>query len=305
MASGFSGSQAADLDVLVCGSLNVDLISRVPHLPATGETLAARELLRLPGGKGLNQAVAAARQQARVAMLGATGDDDGAVMLRGVLRDEGVVDNGVSTLKDFATGMALVHVADDAENVIVTHAGANAAVTAELIRQAMVPAKVYLAQLEVPVAALTCFFEQARLRGGCRILNAAPATTEAHSLLEQIDILVVNEGELRAFCDAETLTDAARRLLNDTLQTVIVTLGARGALRIDARAQSALPAAVVEAVDTTGAGDCFCGVLAAAVADGLSLTEAAARAVTAATEAVQAVGAMTAMPRRRDQAKGR
>lgn len=292
-----SSSTSADLvDVVVCGSLNLDLVSTVPHLPAPAETLAATRLLRLPGGKGLNQAVAAARQQARVAMLGATGDDAEAALLRQVMREENVTADGVASVKDLPTGLAIIHLADDAENSIVIHGGANAAVTAAAVARDFVPGKVYLAQLEVPIAALCQFFVQAR--GKVRLLNAAPALPAASVLFNEIEILIVNEGELRVFADNPSLADAARQLLTPTLHSVIVTLGAQGALWIHADAEVLVPAAQVEAIDTTGAGDCFCGVLAARLAEGGNMLPAIEAAVAAAGESVQSMGAIAAIPRR-------
>lgn len=285
------------VDVVVCGSLNLDLVSTVPHLPAPGETLAATQLLRLPGGKGLNQAVAAARQQARVAMLGATGDDAEAALLRQVLREENVTADGVASVKDLPTGLAIIHLADDAENSIVIHGGANTAVTAAAVARDFVPGQVYLAQLEVPIAALCQFFVQAR--GKVRILNAAPALPAARVLFKEIEILVVNEGELRVFADNPSLADAARQLLTPPLHSVIVTLGAQGALWIQADAERRVPAPRVEAIDTTGAGDCFCGVLAASLAEGSDMLSALEAAVAAASESVQSMGAIASMPRRR------
>ena len=287
---------ASLFDVVVCGSLNLDLVSTVPHLPNPGETLPATGLLRLPGGKGLNQAVAAARQCARVAMLGATGDDAEAALLRQVLREENVAAAAVATFKDLPTGLAIIHLADDAENAIVIHGGANAALTAAEVEQSFVPGKVHLAQLEVPMDAVSRFLTQAR--GRIRILNAAPALPDASVLFKELEILIVNEGELRVFADGPSLADAARQLLTPTLHSVIVTLGARGAMWIHADAEVYVPAARVEAIDTTGAGDCFCGVLAARLAEGSEMLPAIEAAVAAAGESVQSLGAIAAMPRR-------
>ena len=298
-----SSSSTTDLfDVVVCGSLNLDLVSTVSHLPRPGETLAATQLLRLPGGKGLNQAVAAARQNARVAMLGATGNDADADILREVLRDERVMDTGVSRLAAVPTGLALIHLAEDAENSIVIHGGANAAVTAAEVARNFVPGKVYLAQLEVPIEAVSQFFVQAR--GKVRILNAAPALPAATMLFREIEILIVNEGELRVFTGNPSLVEAARQLLTPTLHSVIVTLGARGALWINSHTEIHVPAALVEAIDSTGAGDCFCGVLAARLAEGSDMLSALEAAVAAASKSVQSLGAIASMPRRAGPSNG-
>ena len=294
-------------DVLVCGSLNLDLVSQVPHLPQPGETLAATALARLPGGKGLNQAVAAARQGAKVAMLGAMGADPEGQLLRAVLEAEQIAHQSVVT-RDDPTGLALINVAAHGENAIVIHGGANRALSAPQVQAAMQPAQVYLAQLEVPLDALHEFFGAAPQQGSLRILNAAPATGDAIALLTQIDLLIVNAIELQQLANQHTentgallgedCAPLARRLLTNSLRTVIVTLGAQGARVIDADHDTPIPAPSVSVVDTTGAGDCFCGVLAAALAEGDPLIAAATRAVNAASEAVQALGAIAAMPRR-------
>ena len=294
-------------DLLVCGSLNLDLVSQVPHLPQPGETLAATALARLPGGKGLNQAVAAARYGAKVAMLGALGADSEGQMLRAVLEAEGIMHEGVATL-DHPTGLALINVAAQGDNAIVIHGGANRVLSALQVQAAMRPARVYLAQLEVPLDALQVFFGTTPQQSSLRILNAAPATNDAIALLTQIDLLIVNEIELQQLANPHTEhTDTllgedcaplARRLLTHSLRTVIVTLGAQGARVIDADHDTPIAAPPVSVVDTTGAGDCFCGVLAAALAEGVPLIAAATRAVNAASQAVQALGAIAAMPRR-------
>lgn len=298
----------AAFDVLVCGSLNLDLVSFVPRLPNPGETLPATALARLPGGKGLNQAVAAARQGAQVALIGATGLDAQGAELRDVLRQEGISHEGVQGFSQTPTGLAVIQVAADAENTIVIHSGANAALTAADVRACIEPARVYLAQLETPIATLHEFFDHARKWGALRVLNAAPAVSIAMTLFDAIDVLIVNEGELRTFACAEPFrakiaedvqdeVALARRLLNDQLQTVIVTLGARGARVIDLHNEILIPAEQVTAVDTTGAGDCFCGVFATALSQGMSLHAAVQRAVSAATVSTLSPGAIAAMPR--------
>jgi len=298
-------------DVLVCGSLNLDLVSQVPYLPAAGETLPASHLSRLPGGKGLNQAVAAARQGACVTLLGATGQDADAALLRHVMDQEGLSQHTVRALEHVPTGLAVIHVADDAENVIVIHGGANRAVTAAQISADMAAAKVYLAQLEVPIEALQVFFGEARQRGGVCMLNAAPAEPAAIQLLKDIDILIVNETELRMLVSyvAPSVTESthpdgddaslARHLIDGSLHTVIVTVGERGAWMIDKDTATRVPAPAVKAVDTTGAGDCFCGVLAAALAEHRPIADAVQCAVAAAAESVQSIGAISALPSRR------
>lgn len=295
--------------IFVCGSLNMDLVARVPALPRPGETVAGHGLQRLPGGKGLNQAVAAARMGARVAMIGARGADDDGDTLVGLLAQEGVDtrhvlrrDVGSGGASAMHTGLAQVMVADDGENAIIVHGGANATLTpdeacAALASVASSPATsaaaaatIAVAQLEVPPATVAAFFEAARARGMRTLLNTAPAVPGTAHLLALADIVVLNETELAHY----TIVDSAALAV---VPTLIVTLGAQGARVVTAVGTTHHPAPSVRVVDTTGAGDCFCGVLAAMLARGLDLDAAVSRAVAAASLAVTRVGAAPSMPR--------
>lgn len=308
------GAAPPMIDIAVCGSLNMDLVARVATLPRPGETVAGRGLRRLPGGKGLNQAVAAARMGARVAMIGARGDDADGATLTALLTAEGIDVRGlcVRALGDASTGhtgLAQVLVADDGENTIVVHGGANATLTPAEVRAALSAAwpdegtarveRVAVAQLETPPATVAAFFEAARARGARTLLNTAPALPGTQGLLALADVVVLNETEL-AHCAGAVTEDpaaAARGLISRPQQTIIVTLGAQGAVVITADAVMRHAAPTVAVVDTTGAGDCFCGVLAASLARGLDLDAAVPRAVAAASLAVTRVGAAPSMPR--------
>ena len=302
------------MDVVVCGSLNMDLVARVATLPRPGETVAGRGLQRLPGGKGLNQAVAAARMGAKVAMIGARGDDADGATLEGLLAAEGIDTCGVLRRRPDAdsattavhTGLAQVMVADDGENAIIVHGGANASLTPDEVRTALAAlphAGVAIAQLETPPATVAAFLGAARARGMRTLLNTAPALPDTRDLLALADIVVLNETELAHYAGAPSpaVGDAyaalARRLLDRADQTIIVTLGAQGALCVTADEESHLAAPRVEVRDTTGAGDCFCGVLAAMSAQGYALAQALPQAVKAASLAVTRVGAAPSMPR--------
>lgn len=306
-------------DVVVCGSLNMDLVARVATLPRPGETVAGRGLQRLPGGKGLNQAVAAARMGAKVAMIGARGDDTDGAALAALLAGESVDtryilrrDVGSSGAPAMHTGLAQVLVADDGENAIVVHGGANTTLAPDEARAALAAvlpvgasdvagpsSPVAVAQLETPPATVAAFFEAARSRGARTLLNTAPALPGTHDLLALADIVVLNETELAHYAGAVTVDPAAaaRRLISRPQQTIIVTLGAQGALVVTADAVMRHAAPTVAVVDTTGAGDCFCGVLAASLAQGHDLAAAVPRAVAAASCAVTRVGAAPSMPR--------
>lgn len=310
-------------EVVVCGSLNMDLVARVDHLPRPGETVAGRSLQRLPGGKGLNQAVAAARMGAATAMIGACGDDQDGEALTALLQAEGIDARGVQRRDSHAapsahTGLAQVMVAADGENSIVVHGGANATLTAGEVRAAFAaltstpgsaPVKIALAQLETPPSAVAAFFEAARASGALAVLNPAPALDTALPLLFEADVVVLNRIELAILsaaaaheAGAEGIrfarpVDAAVVLLQGRCRAVIVTLGAEGAWLVTVDDVQHFPAPAVTVVDTTGAGDCFCGVLAAGLAGGLALEPAVARAVEAASLAVTREGAAVSMPR--------
>jgi len=310
------------VDVIVCGSLNMDLVACVAALPRPGETVAGYGLQRLPGGKGLNQAVAAARMGARVAMIGARGDDADGATLEALLAAEGVDTRGILQRRADAgaaasavhTGLAQVMVADDGENAIIVHGGANATLTPGEVRTALAAlphAGVAVAQLETPPDTVAAFFEAARTRGMRTLLNTAPALPDTRDLLALADIVVLNETELAQYAVAssgasgdaggeprslEAYAALARRLLDRPDQTIIVTLGEQGALCVTADGVIPHPAPQVKVVDTTGAGDCFCGVLAALLAKGHALAQALPYAVRAASLAVTRVGAAPSMP---------
>lgn len=291
-------------DVAVCGSLNMDLLARVASLPARGETVLAESLDRWPGGKGLNQAIAAARLGARTAMQGAVGSDPEGDVLRALLQAAGIGTRGVLRSESRATGLAQVWVSTSGENSIVVHPGANAALGAAEVSRHLPTAAVYLAQCEIPAAAVVAFFEGARKVGGVRILNLAPVPADAAALLALADVIVLNELELDATVEQTAPGDSmptgiaarARRVLSSPTQTVIVTRGAAGAEIVTPTETFHVAARRVPVVDTTGAGDCFCGALAAAMASGQALRAAAQRATLAASIAVGRPGAAPSMP---------
>ena len=258
------------MSVCVFGSLNLDRVVRVAALPRAGETVAAQASFDAPGGKGANQAVAAARAGAVTRMFGAVGDDASGAALRDRLQVEGVDVHGVSVVPGAATGTAFVTVSAEGENHIVVAANANASAAAPG-PASLASCRVALAQLETPIAAVTAFFEAAAAVGAIRLLNAAPAAIEARTLFDAADILILNEIELATFLGEDGAVvdpSAARRLLGRPGQRAVVTLGVRGAAMIDAFSAIHVEARhVAEVVDTTGAGDAFCGTLAAMIAE--------------------------------------
>ena len=254
----------------------------------------------LPGGKGANQAAAAAALGADVAMVGRVGADGAADVVVADLRERGVDVTGVATSDDRPTGTATVAVeAGTGENLIVVAPGANAEVSAEDVRvDAVAGAQVLLVQLEIPLAAVTAAIAHT---DGIVVLNPAPPTDLPPDLLAQVDVLVPNERELARLAGRESdgSTDSLAALARTvTDRDVVVTLGARGALVVPADGAAELVAAPeVEAVDTTGAGDCFCGALAVALAAGTPLIEAARLACAAAATSTTGEGARGALPR--------
>lgn len=301
--------------VVVVGSANVDLVVPVPRHPGPGETVLGGDLVRTAGGKGANQAVAAARAGgARTTFVAALGHDDAAELLLGSLRSAGV-DTTTVLRTDAATGTALIVVSPDGENAIVVAPGANGRLVLDPASTArLAEADVVLAQLEVPLGTV---IDAARARrvGSLMVLNAAPSRALPADLWAELDVLVVNEHEARdlagsgappadhAATSAAATSDAgagevalARQLLA-RVPAVVVTLGARGCLVAErGRPVVQVQAPRVTPVDTTGAGDTFCGVLAAHLARGAALADAARAAVVAGALAVTRRGAQDAVP---------
>jgi ribokinase len=292
--------------VVVFGSLNMDLVARVPRMPAAGETLAGHGFLQNPGGKGANQAVACARQGAQVAMVGCVGDDGFAAQLRASLLDQGVDVSGVRDVPGQPTGVAVILVDDAAQNCIAVIPGANAhlgAEAADAMRPQLDEAGLLLLQLEVPMPSVLRAAQAARHRG-CRVLlNTAPAQALPDALWPLLDILVLNETEAAMYCGlpsvgAEDAEDAVALLRRRGPRVVLVTLGAEGVAWGDPQGTGRVAAPKVQAVDTTAAGDTFIGALAARLVEGASLEQAVRHAVHAAALCVTRPGAQAAMPTR-------
>jgi ribokinase len=278
------------MSVCVLGSINLDIVCRVAELPAPGETVSALSLARHAGGKGANQAVASARWGAATSLIGAVGRDDAADFLLNNLASAGVTLDAIAHLDGAPTGQAYINVSDAGENMIVVIGGANLEVTADQFGETdLAKHRVFLSQLETPVSAIEAFFRRGR---GVRVLNAAPAALEARTLFPSADVLVVNETELARFSGVEGDIDgAARALISRPDQHVVVTLGAAGVRVVGAETIHAVQARPATVVDTTGAGDCFCGVMAAALSEGAALHEAVDFANAAAAVSTEHVGA--------------
>lgn len=286
--------------VFVVGSINQDFVLRLERRPEPGETVTDAELTLLPGGKGANQTVAAARLGADVAMLGRVGEDAFGTALVENLKQNGADTTHVGATPDAPTGSAFITVTPDGENAIVVSPGANRSFgpaevegAAEDLRRS----RVLVAQLEVPVEAVGRAAEIVAEAGGRFLLNLAPAREVPAALLHLCDPLVVNRGEAAFLLGGEwEPEEAARRLLELGPRSAMVTLGAKGAVLATPEGTERFPAPRVEAVDTTGAGDAFVGALAARLAAGDRLTEAVAYAVKAGAFAVTKEGAQGALP---------
>ncbi|MGH8861470.1 MAG: PfkB family carbohydrate kinase [Jatrophihabitantaceae bacterium] len=285
--------------VTVVGSLNLDLVVGVPALPGRGETVVGTSVQELPGGKGANQAAAAAALSSSVAMIGRVGDDSAGRWLVEELVARGVA-SSVHVTAGVPTGTATVAVEDGSgENLIVVAPGANGAVTPDDVRIDVVrDAAVVLVQLEIPLDAVDAALSHA---GGLAVLNPAPPCALPATLLSRVDVLVPNEWELARLASVAPIRRSTGELIplarSVTPGDVVVTMGARGALVVPrSGAPSVVPPPAVDVVDTTGAGDCFCGALCVALAGGVSLVDAARYAVTAAALSTAGVGARGGLP---------
>lgn len=290
--------------VIVVGSVNMDIVTRTDKLPDTGETVAARSVEYLPGGKGLNQAVAAAKIGTSVVLAGCLGSDSFADELASFIRRHKI---DVSCLRrsEKNSGIALITVDERGQNTIVVAPGSNADVCPEDVKKLPVsPSDVVVCQFEIPPAAVAAAFAKARRYGARTILNPSPVCPIPEEIFRNTDILIVNETEL-AFLSRENvnentpagkIADAAEKLKTDTEQTVIVTLGSRGALVAGSKDMLFVDSYKVPAVDTVGAGDCFAGVFAAKLAEGKDVGESVKTAARAAAVCVTRKGAAPAMP---------
>ncbi|MET4169198.1 ribokinase [Bradyrhizobium sp. LA6.1] len=289
--------------VFIAGSINMDVVATADRHPKVGETVAGRQVLYFPGGKGANQAVAASRLGVKTTLIGRLGKDSFGAELRTFLGAQGIELGSVRDA-DTHSGTAIITVAAS-DNTIVVIPGSNALVGADDVADVpLAKGDVAVSQFEIPLPTIAAFFQRARSAGATTLLNPAPAQKMSAELLALVDILVLNETELGFLAgvelsdgdEAATIIDVARQLQAREDQTICVTLGKRGVLALAGREEFAVSGRAVKAVDTTGAGDCFVGALAAQLAEGVSLRTALAFANAAASISVQRMGAGPSMP---------
>jgi len=290
--------------VFVAGSINMDVVATADRHPKVGETVAGKAVLYFPGGKGANQAVAAAKLGAPTTLIGRLGTDAFGQQLRAFLAAQGVDLAFVKDTAEAHSGTALITIAE-ADNTIVVVPGANALVSAEdIAAPVLAKGDVAVSQFEIPLPTITAFFERARAVGATTILNPAPAIKFGQDLLGLVDVLILNESELgfltgtelRDTDDDARFIEAGRLLRTRPDQIVCVTLGRRGVLAMIDGNASVVPGRPVKAIDTTGAGDCLVGALASQLAGGKAIGDALAYANAAASICVQRMGAAPSMP---------
>lgn len=295
--------------IVVVGSINMDLVVRVPRLPRPGETLHAHDFQTIPGGKGANQAVAAARLGARVTMIGRIGDDSFGSSLKTGLANEGIDVEHVRTIAGCSSGLALIAVDQAGENSITVVAGANAALTPDDVRRhsdVIAEADMLLVQLEVPLETVTCAVELARSHGVRTILDPAPMPdVPMPGGLFEVDVFTPNQSEAACLTGIAPTDTGQQTLFIEGLRlrgarNIVLKQGARGAWLSTPEEETAVASFEVPVVDTTAAGDAFTAALAVGIGEKLSLADAVRFACAAGALATTRLGAQPAMPRRRE-----
>ncbi|HUW78282.1 MAG TPA: ribokinase [Candidatus Nanopelagicaceae bacterium] len=285
--------------VHVFGSLNVDQVAYVEQLPNPGQTIHGKNLIKVAGGKGLNQAVAAARAGATVSLIGSVGTDESGAWLAEIAALEGINIDSLERTPELSTGTAIIEVDKFGENSIVIISGANQSANPKLLRAD--PGDFVLAQLETPIESVVELFRSAKSAGATTILNPAPAADLPSELVSLTDFLIPNEHEARQIAGMDTDdvrgAEAAASLLQARgLTACVITLGSRGAIMVTADGSTIQPAFKVAPIDSTAAGDAFCGAFAAALARGKSIPNALEFAASAGALATTKIGAVPSIP---------
>lgn len=290
--------------ICVIGSANLDLIFRTQRLPQPGETLAGHSLQQCMGGKGANQAVAAARLGAHVTFVARVGNDAFGIQAVQAYQSDGIDTSFVHRDANLPTGTAAILVDDQAENCIIVVGGANQALTSQNIQNASLAieqADLVLCQLETPVQASIAAFRIARAAGVTTVLTPAPVASVTDELLSLCDVCVPNMTEVAALVNSSVQSRddaelAANLLRQRGVQRVVLTMGSKGALVVDETGATFIPPCNFKAIDTTGAGDAFTAALAVSLAEGFDIRGAARRASLVAALSVTRVGTQTSFP---------
>jgi ribokinase len=290
--------------VFVAGSINMDVVATADRHPRIGETVPGKEILYFPGGKGANQAVAAAKLGATTILVGRLGGDAFGRDLKTFLGNQGIDLSLVRETPEAHSGTAIITLANS-DNTIVVIPGANALITPDDVASVpLTKGDIAVSQFEIPLPSISAFYRRARAAGATTILNPAPAIEVSRELLDLVDILILNETEFgllakTELCDSDEparFIEASRALRGERDMIVCVTLGKRGVVALADGKQLVVKGRTVKAVDTTGAGDCFVGAVAALLADGQSIRNAIVYANVAASLSVQRIGAAPSMP---------
>lgn len=290
--------------IIVVGSSNTDMVLKVPRIPAPGETILGSDFFVIPGGKGANQAVAAARSGAKVTFVACVADDNFGTQSIENYRKDGIETRYIKVQSGTHSGVALINVSDDGENSISVASGANSHLLPEDIAtysDAFNESGIVLAQLETPLNTIEAVAEKAHALGIPFILNPAPAAMLSDNILKKVSILTPNETEAALLTGRKEVKDneihsMAEELLGKGVKTVIITLGSKGVFLCNENHREVIPGYKVKAVDTTAAGDVFNGVLASAVAAGKPIKQAIDHAQKAAAISVTRLGAQPSAP---------
>ena len=297
--------------ICVVGSINMDLVFRTPRMPGVGETISGHEFVQVAGGKGANQAVAAARAGARTSFIGCVGNDAyGAQSLAG-LEQDGISIDTISTIPHCATGVAGIFVDDQGNNSIVIAPGANAHLSPahiEAAQSAIRTAQILICQCETPLETIVAAINMAHAHGVKVVFNPAPAIPLPEGLLTKVSHLIVNETEAGQLSgvdvtDIDSARDASQKLLNNGVQCVLLTMGANGVCVTQQNGFQHLSSMRVTVVDTTAAGDTFVGAFAVALGKGMNEIQAAQEAQFSAALTVTKLGAQSSIPHRSDVEK--
>lgn len=293
-------------NIVIIGSVNVDMIVQIPHLPKAGETVIGGTFTQANGGKGANQAVAASRAGGKVTFIACVGDDTLGAELTQYFQQEGICTDFIFKEKNVATGLALIMVDEKGTNSIAVASGANARLGRhhiDQVEQAISQADIVLLQLEIPLETVIYAVDLAKQMGKKVLLNPAPAQKLPKDSLSKIDILIPNEIEaemLTGLKFEEEGNKIGELLLSLGIGTVIITLGEKGCYVIDHQSAKQIPAPQVKAIDTTAAGDVFCGTLAVGLAEHKTLAEAVHFASASAALSVTRLGAQPSAPYRKE-----